>query len=402
MTAPLHGLTVVEIGQFIAVPGAAMNLADLGATVIKVEPPGGDAARRVGTFGDGIFTAYNRGKRSIQLDLNDPRCQQALRVLLASADVLVHNLRPAIANRVGVVHDELIAANPDLVIARLTGFGVRGAHQDRAGFDIAAQAESGMMAATGAADGPPTRIGFAVVDAAATYVLSTAVLSALLARHRAPAAGPAERVGVIEVSLLEVAINLQGQLWGDYARTGIPPRRHGNMQPHVAPASDYIAVADGGIVMSAYLPEHWNAVCATLGHPDLHDPRLATSDSRVAHREVMLRALSAAMAEWSVDESIARLSAAGVVVGAVREHADVVASAWAQQEDAFLDVQIGDEQLSCRMPAPPFKFTDASRPTGAMVPALGAHTEEVLVEHGIDDDVIAHILSIGRNPGSDR
>ncbi|WKN60848.1 CoA transferase [Rhodococcus opacus] len=364
---PLSGVRVVEIAQFIAVPGATQLLVDLGAEVIKVEPPGGEASRRTGRFGDAIFSAYNRGKHSVVLDLRDPADQERVHQLIAKSDVVVHNMRQKAAAKSGLDTATLRSLSDRIVIAHLSGFGVHGANADRPGFDVAAQAESGMMSITGEPDGPPLKAGFALVDAAAGYVLLSAVVTALFDRERTGTASE------IEVSLLEVAIHLQGQKWADFSRSGEEPVRTGNQQQDIAPASDVVAVANGEVVISAYMDSHFARLCDVIGAPSMAtDPRYAENAGRVANRPSLIADLTSRLADWTVDECVARLTAVGVVCAGIRSFRDVAESEWAEQEGVFVEAELNDNGGSIRVPGLPFSLSTVPKPAPTTsVPSLG-------------------------------
>ncbi|MFD6064619.1 CoA transferase, partial [Rhodococcus wratislaviensis] len=184
MNQPLDGVRVVDFGQFIAAPAATQILVDLGADVIKVEPVTGEAARTIGLYGEAILRTYNRGKRAVAVDLATPRGQQLAHRLIADADIVVQNLRPGVMERFGLGAAAVRAAHPQVIYATVSGFGLHGPSKQRAGLDIAAQAESGIMWVTGEADGEPQRVGFPVVDAAAAQVFAQAILGAYVRRLR--------------------------------------------------------------------------------------------------------------------------------------------------------------------------------------------------------------------------
>lgn len=376
--APLSGIRVLDFGQFIAAPGAAMMLAGLGADVIKVEPPGGDLARSSGDFGDAIFFAYNRNKRGIALDLKSPGGRDAALRLVAGADVLVQNMRPGGMERLGLGAAELRAAHPGLVYASVTAFGDEGPGRERRGFDIAAQAESGMMSITGEEGGQPLKTGFAVVDAAASYLLAQAVLAALVRR------GTTGKGAEISLSLLDVALHLQMQQWSDYALRGVVPARAGNKQPTAAPAADLIATRDGHIVLSAYTPQHWRRLCDVIGRPELaDDARFATNQDRVAHRPELLAVLGAALSERTSEECVALLTGAELVAGAVKSYPEVLAG-----PDVAASGLFGEVAHASGAPVPaigmPYRLDGGRGPSGT-APALGQDTAEVLREAGFTE-----------------
>jgi crotonobetainyl-CoA:carnitine CoA-transferase CaiB-like acyl-CoA transferase len=374
--APLAGLRVVEFGQFIAAPAAAQALGDLGAEVIKIEPPGGDAARTVGWASDGfgpMFSAYNRGKRSVVLDLRSEPGRRAAWQLATSADVLLQNMRPGSMEKSGLGAEAVMAAAPRLVYGRVSGFGQHGAAGLRPGFDIAAQAESGMMSLNGPKDGDPTRIGFTAVDAMAAHALTTGVLAALVRR------GVNGRGGRIDVSLIDVAIEALCNAWAEYRLTGRMPIRCGNGQPHTAPAADVIGTADGMVVVSAYTQEHFPRLCAAIGRPGMAtDPRFVENAGRVQHRAELRASLEQAMGSMSSDAVCELLTRAGVVVGAVRTMAEVRPGRAGVSADLFVEVGApGRPPIS--LPGLPFDIAGAPR-RAARLPALGEHTAEVLAE----------------------
>jgi len=268
---PLEGIKVADFGQFIAGPAVAMLLTELGASVIKVEPPEGDAVRGSGTFGAAMLRTHNRSKRSLAVDLRNPEGLAVAQRLVADSDVLIQNMRPGTMHRLGLGPEQAHALNPRIVYLSITAFG-RDAPPSRAGLDIAVQAESGIMSVTGERDGDPQRVGFTTVDAAASYAAVQAVLAALFRRERTGEGA------IIDTSLLETALHLQAPHWVDYLTSGEEPMRCGNGQPSAAPAAELVSVKDGHIVVSAYTPAHWVRLCTTIGRPELAtDPASSTT-----------------------------------------------------------------------------------------------------------------------------
>lgn len=334
---PLAGLRVLELGQYIAVPGAAQILADQGATVVKVEAPGGEPARRLPGYGAAMVAAYNRNKTCVELDLKAPAGRAAARDLALGSDVVMANLRPASLSRLGLDAATLREAHPELIHLSFTGFGHDGSLRARAGLDIAAQAEAGIMWVTGEKDGEPQRVGFPVVDAAATFALAQLVCAALLGRDR-------HGLGAtIAVSLWDVAIALQAPNWLEYAITDREPVRSGNGQPSAAPAAELIPVADGWIVLSAYTPSHWRTLCELIDAPALvDDPRFATSPDRVRNRAQMHESLARAFGRMTRADAVASLSNAGLVCGSVNSYSEARALRDAQPASPFVHVERPD------------------------------------------------------------
>ncbi|UTW12593.1 CaiB/BaiF CoA transferase family protein [Marinobacterium rhizophilum] len=381
---PLAGVRVVEFGQFIAGPGATQILADLGADVIKIESPNGDNGRRFGVNAaskgrSGMFMAYNRGKRSIALDLRHPDGAAIARKLALGADVVVQNTRVGVMAAIGLDAATLREQKPGLIYASISGFGTAGPSRQRPGLDIAAQAESGMMSLTGEPGGTPLKTGFAVVDAATATATANAILAALFRNARSGEGA------TIETSLLAVAIGLQAQIWAEYGCSGRLPQRAGNAQPLVAPAADLIKVSDGYIVLSAYMEDHWKRLCEAIGQPELAtDSRFATSNARVQHRPALMAILHDAFGTLAGEEVRAKLEAFGVVVGVVRDYAQVQASKDVQACGIFQSVAdgLGGE---VQVPGLPFSLADATQGAApARVPGLGEHSAEILQQAGFD------------------
>jgi len=385
---PLAGVEVVEFGQYIAGPGAAQLLADLGAAVTKVEPPDGDPVRSVGIYGTAMLRTYNRKKRSIVLDLKTRQGREVASRLVSVADVVVHNMRPGNMERFGLGAADVRRLNPGVVYARVVGFGDHGPSRARPGYDIAAQAESGIMAINGDPASDPQRVGFSVVDAAAAYCLSQGILAALLKQAR---------TGVCEdvvVSLLDVAIHLQGTVWNEYQQTDIVPERSGNGQPNAAPAADLVHVKDGDVVVSAYTDVHWERLCTLLGRADLvADPRFADNRVRVAHRLDLLDILSDAFRAMTRAEVVALLSGEGLVVGAVLDHSEVLASPDVVADHYFTSA-VGETGERFTVPALPFRI-GTQVVNGGMVPRVGQHAAEILAALGYTPEQVRDLVADG-------
>ena len=372
--APLAGLRVIEFGQFIAAPAAGQMLSDLGADVIKVESPSGDAARAVGWAQDAygpMFTAYNRGKRSVVLDLRQERAKKQAQQLACGADVVLQNARPGAMNKQGLGAAALMSLAPRLVYGQVSGFGQDGPASVRAGFDIAAQAESGMMSLNGELGGAPVRVGFTVVDALAAQVLTNGVLAALVRR------GVTGRGGLVDVSLIDVAVNALSNAWAEYRLSGKMPLRRGNGQATSAPAADVIRTQDGMVVVSAYTEEHFPKLCAAIGRPEMAaDPRFSRNKARVENRTALIDMLGQAMGHMSSDEVCNLLAQAGVVAGAIRNMSEVHAGRAGVSADLFVQVA-ADGRAPVEVPGMPMTIDGVVRKAGKL-PGLGEHTDEVL------------------------
>lgn len=373
MSAPLAGLRVLDLSRVLAGPYCTMLLADLGAQVVKVERPGtGDETRTWGPpFAGGeaaYFLSVNRGKRSVALDLRDEAARAALRRLAAWADVVVENFGRGGAERLGAGYDELRAAKPDLVYCSIVGF----PDSDRPGYDFVVQAESGLMAITGPVDGPPSKVGVALVDVLAGLNAATAVLAAL---RRRDATGEGAR---IEVSLLDAARSALVNVAQNALVTGAESVRYGNAHASIAPYEP-LRTADGLVAVAAANDGLFAKLCRTLERPELvEDPRFATNPARVEHRTALVAELERTLASRPSVELLERLDAAGVPAGRIRGVAEALSDA------SLLQVE--------HPTAGPLKLVPTAAGGGAGAPLppplLGQHTREVLLEAGLSQGEI--------------
>ncbi|GAP34058.1 CoA transferase [Piscinibacter sakaiensis] len=386
---PLAGILVIDLGQYIAGPGTAMALAELGARVVKVEPPDGDQARQIGRYGESMVRAYNRGKQSIALDLKHADGHAVALRLIERADVLVQNLRPGVVEGLGLAPEVLRRRFPRLVCLSISGFGSQGPSRLRPGYDIAAQAESGLMWLTGEADRPPQKVGVPIVDAAAAQLGAQAVLAALFARERSGVGA------TLEASLLDTALHLQAATWADYLGGGPEPARRGDGQPNNAPAAEVLPTRDGCIVLSAYAEDHWRRLCRVLGCEALaEDPRFRSNEQRVLHRDALRALLRERLAGYSSEACVELLTRHGIVAGAVRSYAQVLQSA---------DLAAGGLLVHAPEPAGPgyrvlgrpYRIDGHAPASLPAAPACGADTDGLLAELGYAGEDIAALRRSG-------
>jgi crotonobetainyl-CoA:carnitine CoA-transferase CaiB-like acyl-CoA transferase len=387
--APLAGVRVVDLGQYIAGPGAAMALAELGAQVTKIEPLTGDQARHIGRYGESMVRAYNRGKQSIALDLKSAAGREVALRLIAQSDVVIQNLRPGVVEKLGLGPAEIRARFPRVIYLSIAGFSRNGPSHARPGYDIAAQAESGLMSVTGEPDGLPQKVGVPVVDAAAAQLGAQAVLAALYGREKT---GQGE---ALEVSLLETALHLQAATWCEYLAGGPEPTRMGHGQPHNAPAAEIVATRDGHIVLSAYAEDHWQRFCRSVGRAALAaDPRFASNALRVQHRAELREVLGQCLSHYTSEECVNLLGGNQIVVGAVRRYHEVLASPDVTASGILVEAASaqGDGYRALGLP---YRLGDAPRAAPAAAPACGADGTQVLAGAGYSEQEIAALRESG-------
>ena len=363
---PLDGIRVIDVSRVLAGPFATMLLADLGADVVKIEPPAGDETREWGPpwWGDpadrrsAYFASVNRNKRSVVLDLRTDAGRADLDRLLASADLLVHNYRPATAARRGLETDALRARHPDLVVAHVGGF--PGADADRPAYDLLAQAVSGLMAVTGDPDGPPMKVGVALLDLIAGLECAVGALAALVGRGR---------VGSVEVSLVEAGVTSLVNVLGNHLASGEEPARHGNAHANIVPYQAFRA-ADGDLVVAVGNDAQFGRLLDVLGLADT-DGRFATNPQRLALRDELVAWLGDAIGHRGRDELVAALGAADVPAGPVNR----VRQALGAMGDGWID-----ELDGIRTAPDPIRVDGARLPLRLPPPRLGEHTASVLAE----------------------
>jgi len=392
-TGPLAGLRVVDCSTVLAGPYCTMLLGDLGAEVIKVEPPEGDASRgwgppwvgsvAAGTRTAAYFLAVNRNKRGLRLDLKTPDGAAILRRLLAGADVLVENFRVGGFARLGFDDEMLRALNPTLVHLAISGYGKTGPAASLPGYDFVVQAASGLMSITGAPaedGGEPTKVGVAISDVVSGMLGAVSVLAALLGRERdaGPAAGRGQR---IDLSLLGATLaSLVNQAQNAFV-SGAAPGRLGNAHPNIVPYETF-ATADGRIAIAVGSERQWSRVCDAMGLAELiDDRRFATNGDRVEHRAELRPILAARFAERRARDWLAALDAAEVPCAPIND----IVEAFASAEAMALGMTVEQEHPAwgvIRQVGLPFALSATPASIRIPPPTLGEATGEILAELG--------------------
>jgi len=361
---PLAGIRVVDLSRVLAGPFATMLLGDLGADVVKVEPPSGDETRDWGPpwWGDpadrrsAYFASVNRNKRSVVLDLRTDPGRAVLARLLDTAQLLVHNYRPHTAARLGLEPDALAARHPHLVVARIGGF--PGREADRPAYDLLAQAVSGLMSITGEPDGEPTKVGVALLDLIAGLECAVGALAALVGRGR---------VRGVQVNLIEAGVTSLINVLGNHLASGEEPTRHGNAHPNIAPYETF-AARDGHLVIAVGNDAQFRRLLSVLGLRDA-DGRFATNPLRVSRRAALAAWLAAAIGEWSRADLVAALAEADVPAGPVNTVPEAVT---AMGDDWTVSLE------GMRLAPSPIRIAGVPAHPRQAPPLLGEHTAEVL------------------------
>jgi crotonobetainyl-CoA:carnitine CoA-transferase CaiB-like acyl-CoA transferase len=377
---PLTGLKVIDLTRVLAGPFCTMLLGDMGADVIKIEEPGeGDEARAWGPFvGDwgAYFLGVNRSKRSLALDLKTPNGAEALRMLLAQADVLVENFKPGSLDALGFSVSAVRALNPRLVYCSISGYGRTGPDRHRTGYDPIVQAESGFMHITGMPEHSPVRTGIAMTDYLAGLYAFGGILLALRERDRA---GHGQHV---DIALFDAILSTLAMPVGRLQATGVEPERTGNDHASIAPY-ETLRARDGSVMIAAANNRLWKQLCAAVDVPELaDDPRFRTNTDRVANRPALKTALEHAFASYTVAGLNARLQQFGVPCGRVRTVSEALADP--QIEPRQMLIPFADPELAgFRVLGNPIKLSDTPADLSRRAPKLGEHTQEILDALGI-------------------
>ncbi|WP_104491290.1 CaiB/BaiF CoA transferase family protein [Paracoccus denitrificans] len=378
---PLQGIKVLDLSRVLAGPYCTALLADLGAEVIKLEPPAGDDYRHIGPFKDGesaLFTLNNRGKQSLVLDLKDPGDLVLAKAVAARVDVVVENFRPGVAARLGLGAEALRAENPRLVYCSISGFGQQGPFRDLPAYDLVVQAMSGLMAGTGEEGGAPLKTGESVADLIAGLFGSWAIMAALVNRN---ATGQG---ATLDVAMYDALFSMLTTSHALHFYAGALPQRVGNRHPLSTPFGCF-ATRDGQVVIAVLNGKQFAALATLIGAPDAaDDPRFASDESRTAHEPELKRLIEGWSRGLTTEEAVAALAGAGLPAAPIWDIAQA-----ASNEHALT------RGLVSRLPHPvlglaptigqPVRF-DGEKPVAeTSAPRLGGDRAAILREFGLEE-----------------
>jgi len=382
----LNGIRVIDFTQVAAGPVCTQTLADLGADVVKIEAPTGELCRALAPFVQGQslgFMALNGNKRSVALDLKNPQQREAALQLAADADVVVESFRPGVMQRLGLGYEDVRQRNPGVIYCSVSAYGQEGMWQHKPGVDGVLQAVSGLMSVTGLPEAPPCKVQVPVVDMVTGYVAAIGVLGALARRRRE---GEGDREGQwIDASMFASAIALQQMSFASYFADGVPPARIGSAAPYAAP-NEALRCADGWIMLAAYHPSRWEALCGVLECPGLlTDPRFRELSGRIAHRRELVQLLEERMTRRPRAEWLKRFEAVDIICAPINDYSEVIAS------PAFADARLSE---TVRHPiageltllGTPLRAVGEVPRARRPAPLVGEHTREVLRAAGIAHD----------------
>ena len=390
----LDGLIVLDLSRILAGPYATQMLADLGAEVWKVESPWGDDTRRWGPpFQEGesaYFLSTNRGKKSLAVNLKDPRGQQIVRRLAERADVLVENFKAGDLARYGLDYPSLAEVNPRLVYASITGFGQTGLRAAEPGYDAALQGMTGIMSVTGDPDGPPMKVGVAWIDVLTGLTAAVGILAALRERD---VSGRGQH---LDLALFDVGVAAMVNQAQAYLMTGVAPKRMGNAHPQIVPYQAFEA-SDKWFILAVGNDTQYRRLTEAIGRPDLwEDARYQTNAGRVEHRSELVAELARVFKTRSRAEWLELLRGAGVPVTPVNDVGEALADPQAEARGLLWEVahpKLGPTPLL----ASPLQHMDRTpaAPAGPP-PLLGQHTREVLTGAlGMDEDEVRALAEEG-------
>ncbi|WP_112486717.1 CaiB/BaiF CoA-transferase family protein [Thiomonas sp. X19] len=392
--SPLAGMKVIELGTLIAGPYAASLLAQFGAEVIKIEPPGdGDPLRKWRKLHNGTslwWYTQSRNKKSITLNLKSEKGQQIVRDLVRDADIVIENFRPGSLEAWGLGWEHLSQINPDLVMVRVSGYGQTGPYRDRPGFAAIAESLGGLRHLAGYPDRPPVRMGVSIGDTLASLY---GVIGALLAMHHLKVNGGKGQY--IDVALYEAVFGVMESLVPEFSVSGYVRACTGASLPGISPSNTYLCKDGQYVVIAGNGDSIFKRMMQAIGRDDLAgDPKLARNDGRVEHNDMLDEAISRWTTSHDLDDVLKTLDAAAVPCSKIYTAADIHADPHYRARDMIGRFSLPDGQ-AIDLPGIVPKLSETPGRTKWLGPALGAHTAEVLASIGIDSSAVAELRAQG-------
>jgi formyl-CoA transferase/CoA:oxalate CoA-transferase len=390
MAPPLEGIRVLDFTRVMSGPFATMLLGDLGADVIKIEPPGGDDTRGWGPPWIGGDSAYfmsaNRNKRSIIIDLKKPESREIVKKLVEGSDVVVENFRPGVAEQLGISYDHLSKINPRIVYCSISGFGQSGAYRDKPGYDLVALAMSGLMSITGEPNRPAVKFGVPIADLTTALLAALSIVSALYWREKTG------RGQYIDMSLLDVQVLLLSHQAFNYFATGEEPRRMGSAHPNIVPYQAFEA-SDGYIIVTVGSEKLWEQFCKVIERPDLiENPKFRTNADRVTNREELIGELERIFKSKPTLFWIEELEKAGVPAAPILTVGQVLNDEHVRYRGMVLEIEHPEAGVM-KMLGTPLKMSETPGMVRSPPPTKGQHTFEILRELGFNDEEIIELKS---------
>jgi crotonobetainyl-CoA:carnitine CoA-transferase CaiB-like acyl-CoA transferase len=389
---PLAGIRVLDFTRVLAGPAASLALADLGAEVIKIEPPTGDETRSFPPHRDGeshYFLSVNRGKKSIVIDLKAPEGVALVKDLAAKCDILVENYRPGVMDRLGLGYEALSAINPGLIYCAISGYGMTGPLKDRPSFDIVLQAMSGALSVNGEPGGLPTKMGIPLGDLVGGINGPIGILAALFERTRTG------RGRLIDVSLMDGLAGMLGYLAQLSFFTGEDPKALGSQHPNLVPYGIFPA-KDGSIVVACLTNAFWGKVCSAIGAPELGaDPRYDSLEKRRDAREEVNALVSGFTLKHDVVELVTIFTEHQVPHAPILGVKDALSQPQAVARELVVET---DHKVLGKIPIAnrPIKFAGVTQPVPEAPPVLGQHSDEILADVlGLSEERIAELRAAG-------
>ena len=385
-TTTLEGVTVADFSHALAAPYGSMILADMGADVIKIESPAGDMSRPA--LGGAWNIMANRNKRAISVDLKQEQGKEIVRKVLEKADVLIESFTPGVIGKLGFGYETVRAINPKIIYCSISGFGQTGPYKDMRGFDVVAQAFSGLMLNTGEPDCPPVRVGTSAVDMGSGMYLALGILLALMDREKT---GEGQR---IDISLFETALSWMSPYTVGFSKTGTLPQRLGSGYAAFCPYKVFDA-SDGYVFVGVATDQFWKYFCEALDFMDLYEnPKYLKTKGRLGNRKELDDLVQKGMKRFKVAEVVEKLRKAGVPVAPLLSVAQTLEDPQAKARDIFVSMD-HPEYGPVKFTRTPIVRSGKMPEVCSSSPFLGEHTREVMAEVGYSKEQIDELISSG-------